>query len=168
MEQPALQGPWAFLVPAIAITLIMLRGSRGRRLYVGRMWIIPSMIMVVVGLTLWVQPVPSLPGMIGQAFALGMGVALGWWRGRVTTITVDPQTHALTSKASPIGLVLIAGMFLVRYLLRDHATAMSARMGLTALEIADIFLFLAVGLVCAQRLEMWIRARKLLESARLP
>lgn len=43
---------------------------------------------------------------------------------------------------------------------------MAVALHVTPMQLADVFLLLAVGLVCAQRAEMWLRARSLLRTAR--
>ncbi len=157
--------PWTYLVPLIAIAIMVLRGGRPRRLRIERMWIMPTLILIAVILSLSVQPPPRLPVLTAEMFALGMGVGMGWWRGRTIFIAIDPTTHAFTSKASPLGMALIAGIFLLRFSFRDYAMSHASALHVTPVEITDIFLLFAAGLVCAQRLEMWIRARRLLTSA---
>lgn len=159
-------GIWTYLGPMIVIALVAWRATRTRTLRVERMWIVPALILVGVGMSLRAQGAPTGALLGAEAIALILGGALGWWRGRTTTITVDPATHALTSRASPIGLLLIGGLFLVRVGLRGYASTHAAQWHVTPLQVADVFLLFAVGLVCAQRIEMWIRARRLLEAAR--
>lgn len=160
------QGAWAYIAPAIAVAVILLRGVRARRLRVERMWIMPALLLSLVGVTLGLQPPHRFSVLVMEVFALGVGLGLGWWRGRTTNITIDPATHDLTSRPSPIGMALIAGLFLVRFALKDYASAHARELHVGAADIAEVFLLLAAGLICAQRLEMWIRARRLLRQAR--
>lgn len=159
------QGASTYLVPLIAIVVIVLRGVRTRILRIERMWITPALILLAVVLTFVVQPPPRLPVLVAEAFVLGMGAGMGWWRGRTTEIRIDPATHALTSKASPLGMALIAGVFLLRFSFRDYALGHAGQLRVTPVEIADVFLLFAASLVCTQRLEMWIRARRLVAAA---
>lgn len=166
MPPGASGGAWTYLVPLIVLGLILLRGLRTRTLRVERMWIMPALILLAFGMMLSQLP-PPRPIMIAFGLlALALGVAAGWWRGRTTTITVDPRTHALTSKVSPLGVLLLTGLFAVRYGLRDFAGAHAASMHINPTEISEAFLLFAVGLVCAQRLEMWLRASRILATAR--
>ncbi len=167
METGVPQGAWTYLVPLIAIAIMVLRGVRTRRLRIERMWIMPTLILSAVVLSLSTQAPPRPAVLIAEMFALGMGAGMGWWRGRTTQIIVDPQTHDLTSRASPIGMALIAGVFLVRFAFRDYAMGHAGALHVTPLEVTDIFLLFAAGLVCAQRVEMWIRARRLLAAAKI-
>lgn len=166
MDAVGPQGAWAYLVPLIAIVIIVLRGVRERTLRIERMWIMPALVLSVVAMTLAAQPPSSFAILVIEVFSLGMGLGFGWWRGRTTKIAIDPATHALTSRASPLGMALIAGLFLVRFALRDYAAGHAEQWRMQPAELAEMFLLFAAGLVCAQRLEMWIRARRLLREAR--
>lgn len=165
-DQVGQSGVWTYLVPLIVVALVAWRATRTRTLRVERMWIMPALILLGVGLSLRAQGAPTPLLLTAEAIALVVGGALGWWRGRTTTISVDPATHALTSRASPIGLALIAALFVIRFGLRDYAAGHAAQWHVTPIQVADVFLLFAVGLVCAQRVEMWIRARRLLQMAR--
>jgi len=83
----------------------------------------------------------------------------GHWTYLVPIIATNPETHALTSKACRLAMVLIASVFLA---FRDYAMGHAEDLHITPVEIADIFLLFAAGVVCAQGLEIWIRARRAL------
>jgi hypothetical protein len=150
------------------IAIALLRNARARRLRVERLWIAPLLILLaaVMALGFGQQHAPR-PLMIGvYVLAAAAGAAMGWWRGRFTQITVDPQTHELTSRASPIGMVLILAIFAIRMGLRTLFAQNASALHVSVIEIGDAFLLLAVGLVCAQRLEIALRATRLLNEAR--
>ncbi len=168
--------PWATLIPiVIAFVLVILRNSRARRLRIEQMWIAPVIIVAMIGLALWGESQASVarggPGLALTPLNLGLDIAgivlgavLGWWRARFTNITIDPATHELTSRASPIGMVVILGILVLRTAVRTYATG--GALGEWAGPIADALLVMSVGLVCAQRLEIYIRAKGLLDEAR--
>ena len=159
-------GVWGVVVPLLVVALVAWRALRPRTLRIERMWILPAIMLFGVGLALRAQGLPSAPLLGAEGLALAIGAAAGWWRGRTTTISVDPATHEVTSKASPVGLALIAGLLLVRFGLRGYASDHAAALHVTPMQVADVFLLFAIGLVCAQRAEMWLRARNLLRAAR--
>lgn len=161
-------GAWTYLVPVIAIVAIVLRGVRARALRIERMWITPALILLTIMASFAIQPPPRFVILVAEVFALGLGSGVGWWRGRTTKITLDPVTRALTSKASPVGMALIAGVFLLRFAFRDYATAHAGDLDIAPIEVADVLLLFAAGLVCVQRVEMWIRARRLLDESPAP
>lgn len=150
-----------FVIPLVVIALVILRNSRARRLRIETLWIAPVMIVALVGLSLSQERAPTPLGLAVDVAALAAGALLGWWRARFTHITIDPATHELTSRASPVGMLVILAIFAVRYGLRMYAGQNAAAIGLPVNVIADAALVLTLGLVCAQRLEIFTRASRL-------
>ncbi|HEX4713110.1 hypothetical protein [Phenylobacterium sp.] len=167
MPTPPPNAPyWTYMVPLVAIALVVLRNARARRLRIETLWIMPVIILVLVGMSFSQQGMPS-PLMVGvDIAALAVGALLGWWRARFTHISVDPVTHQLTSRASPVGMLLILAIFALRYGLRLYAAQNANGLHISVNAIADAALTVTVGLVCAQRLEFALRATRLLNEAR--
>jgi hypothetical protein len=155
-----------YLIPLVFIVLVILRNSRERNLRVERLWLAPVMILVAVAMSFSHQRLPNPPMMALDAVALLAGAGLGWWRGRLTRISVDPETHRLTSRTSPFGMIVILAVFALRFGLRFYATQNAGALHVSIVDITDAFLMLAAGLVCAQRLEVALRATRLLNEAR--
>jgi hypothetical protein len=155
-----------YLIPMIVIGLLILRNARSRRLRVETLWISPVVLLAIVVLAFSQQRPPGAASLELDAAALIVGGLLGWWRGRFTNIRVDPATNALVSQTSPIGMLLILAIFALRYGLRSYAAANAVTLNLPLTDLTDAFLLLAVGLVCVQRLEMALRASRLLREAR--
>jgi hypothetical protein len=154
------------MVPLVAIAMVILRNARARKLRIETLWIMPVVILALVGLSFSQQGMPS-PLMLGiDIAALAIGALLGWWRARFTHITVDPATHQLTSRASPVGMLVILGVFALRYVVRMYTAQNASSLGVSTVGVADALLVITVGLVCAQRLEIALRASRLLEEAR--
>jgi hypothetical protein len=166
MHEAPVTGPWIYLIPLIAIAMVILRNSRARRLRIETLWIAPVMILALVGLSLSQEGAPTPVRIAIDVAALGLGALLGWWRARLTNISVDPATHQLTSQASPIGMLVILGLFAVRYGVRAYAAQNAGALHISVNVIADAALVMTVGLVCAQRLEIALRATRLLNEAR--
>ena len=171
--QAANGSPWATLVPiVIAMGLVILRNSRARRLRIEAMWIAPVMIAALIGLAFWGEGRAGVgrgltPLNLGLDVAgVVIGAALGWWRARFTNITIDPATHELTSQASPIGMIVIMGILVLRTVIRTYAAQSNGPLGQWGPPLTDALLVMSVGLVCAQRLEIFLRASRLLAEAR--
>jgi uncharacterized membrane protein SirB2 len=170
--QAANVSPWATLIPiVIAMGLVILRNSRARRLRIEAMWIAPVMILALIGLALFGETARG--GLLLTPFNIGLdvagvviGAALGWWRARFTNITIDPATHELTSQASPIGMLVIMGILVLRTVIRTYAAQSNGPLGQWGPPLTDALLVMSVGLVCAQRLEIFLRASRLLAEAR--
>lgn len=157
---------WANLIPLLMISVVLFRNARPRPLRIERMWISPTL---VISLTIWVFSMSPGPGPLALAidlFAFAAGAALGWWRARASRFTIDPETHVITNKVSRWGMLLILGIFALRYVLRNILTEQASVLHVSAMEVTDSFLLLAVGLVSVQRIEWLIRARRMLAEVR--
>lgn len=163
---PQVLGPLIGL--AIALPLILLRNRRPRTLNPQWMWVMPVIIVPLMGFAIWGTSMdPTMPhvafdGLAWAVLAVGLilGGVFGWWRGKMTTI----EKHAdgtLKAQASPIGLVLIVAVMLGRRALTAFLEPHAAEWGLNALAITDAFLLFVVGMVVVQRIEMYIRARRI-------
>jgi len=171
--QVASGSPWRMLIPiVIAMGVVILRNSRARRLRIEAMWIAPVVVVALIGLALWGESVQrgglSLTpiGIALDIAGLAAGALLGWWRARFTNITIDPVSHELTSRASPLGMVVIMGILVLRTLVRTYTAENAGALGQWGPPIADALLVMSVGLVCAQRLELFTRASRMLAEAR--
>ncbi len=153
---------------AIALPLILLRNRAPRTLNVKWMWVTPAIIVPLMGLALWGTSMdPNMPHTPFNALAwailavgLILGGVFGWYRGKMTTI----EKHAdgtLKAQASPIGLILIVAVMLGRRALGAWLEPHAAEYGLSALAITDAFLLFVVGMIVVQRVEMFIRARRI-------
>jgi membrane protein CcdC involved in cytochrome C biogenesis len=129
------------------------------------MWVVPLLIMLGIGTGLYFTPHEpfGLVAWLSFAAALALGAAVGWWRGKMVAIHIQPD-GALKAQASPLGLILIVLLLLGRTVLRGLMETNAENWHLDAAVITDAFMLFAVGLVVAQRLEMFIRARKMLSG----
>lgn len=159
---------WSYAVPAVVIAVVMAlrwrRMSRARPLKLERLWILPSLYAVLAVVMFATRP-PVGWGWMFCALALVAGAALGWQRGRMMRITVDPDSHALNHSASPAAMLFLLAIVLVRQGLR--APAVESAIHLDPLAATDMLVALALGLFTAMRIEMFLRGRRLLAAARL-
>ena len=157
------------LVILITLPILLLRNRAPRTLRPQWMWVVPAVIVPLMGLALWgtsMEPGAGHAPFDVAAWAtlaggLLLGGVAGWWRGKMTTI----EKHAdgtLKAQASPLGVILIVGLFLGRSALRSVLEPHAAAWHLNALAITDAFLLFVVGMIVVQRIEMFIRARRVL------
>lgn len=114
------------VIPIVVIGIVLAfrvrRMSQMRPLKLETLWIVPAIFVAVFVLTVSTQP-PRPAGLdwawLAPAVVIGAGV--GWYRGKMMQIHVDPQTHALNQKASPAALIFLVAVILVRYGLRFEA-----------------------------------------------
>jgi hypothetical protein len=96
--------------------------------------------------------------------AIVAGVALGWQRGKLTRLTVDPASGHLTASVSPVGVVIVLLIVVARTFLRTMVASGSLTLppGLASAEsLTDALVFLATATMIAQQIEIMIRARRL-------
>jgi hypothetical protein len=151
---------------AIAVPILIMRNSRPRPLKIERLWVRPAIFIGLMGAALAATAPPlDLPDVAILVAALAIGCGMGWLRGRSMRIEVHPETGDLTARASPLGLVFILGLIVVRYGLRGAAAETAPVLHLSYLAVADALVLMAVGMMVVQGLEMWLRARRLLAEA---
>ncbi len=157
----SLQQALPILIAIAVVALILLRHRRPRTVRPQFMWVVPVLVVPVIGMGLYFTPHQPFGPVAWVVFAaaLALGAAAGWWRGR--TITIQKASDGtLKAQASPLGLVLILGLLAVRGGLRSLMESHAAAWHVDVAVITDAFLLFAVGMIVAQRVEMFIRARR--------
>jgi hypothetical protein len=137
--------------------------SRMRRLKLGQLWIVPA-IYLALTIALFVATPPHGPGWAAVAAALIAGAALGWQRGRMMAIHVDPETHALSQRGSPLAILFLLAIVIIKMVAQNEGKALHVNVAL----LTDAALALALGMFAATRIEMYLRAKRLLAEARKP
>lgn len=155
----------SYIITAIVVALVMyLRFrsmKRARPLKLETLWIVPALYALVTASVLY-QSMPAGIQWLYVGLALMIGGLVGWRRGAMMRITVDPETHALNQQASPAAMLFIFVIIIVRQGLRAEAS----EMGLNAAFLTDLLVVFALGLFTATRAEMFLRARRMLEQTR--
>ena len=152
------------VVILIVLALRWRQMSRARPLRLERLWIFPA-IYAALALYLFVQTPPVGLGWLFCLGALGAGAALGWQRGKLMRISVDPDTHQLNQTGSPAAILFLLVLVAVRSGARVALTGDNL-LHLNALAVTDMLVALALGLFTTTRLEMYLRAKRMLRSAR--
>lgn len=159
-------GAWVgYVAAAIIISVVLFFRVRSMRriqkLRVERLWVVPMLYALVTASVLY-QSVPAGIQWLYVGIALLLGVLIGWRRGAAMRINVDPETHELNQQASPTAMLFILVLIIIRQGLRMEASTM----GFNAALVTDLLVVSALGLLSAARLEMFLRARRLLAHAR--
>lgn len=150
---------------AVVVPLILLRNRRPRTLRPRFLWVMPLIVVIAIGAGLWglsasgqgAAPVDPL-SLLVLFLGLALGAGFGWQRGRMTTIHKAPD-GTLKAQASPLGLIIIIVVLLARRALEPWLAAHAADWHLNPLAILEAFMLFAAGMVVAQRIEMFVRAR---------
>jgi len=162
-------GFWVGAVMFGAYFLFRLRGMsresvQTRTLNLGTLWISPVIYLVLVALVIMIQPPHGLDWLWISAGAV-LGGALGWWRGKTVEIKVHSVTGALTTRTSPGAAVFLVGLIVLRYGLRYLLEGQAGTLHLTVQLISDTLVAVALGLIVMQRVEITLRAIRLVGRA---
>jgi hypothetical protein len=151
----------AALVVVLVLSFRMRRMKRSVPLRLKRLWIAPTIFVVLAALMLTQFPLKGLDW-VWLGVALLIGAAFGWLRGRLISIAMDPADRTLTMQATPMAIYFLLGLVAIRLGLRTGLGMEAEDWGLSPVFINDIFVTFALGLLLAEALEMAIRARRLL------
>ncbi len=155
---------WTNILPFVAIAVVLVirtrRMTQVRPLRLERLWIVPVLYLAVVTM-LYIQYPPTPLGWGLALIGLIGGCGLGWQRGKSMRIVIDPETHALNQQASFVGIALLAGLIVIRQI----AARMGAQMHFDGGAIVDTLAALALGMFSVQRIEMYMRGKRLLVEA---
>ena len=146
----------------IVVALRMRRMGKMRPLNLGSLWVVPAVYLVVAAL-MFVQLPPTGWVAIASGAGLLIGAAIGWQRGKMMHIDVDPETHAINQKASPAAMFFLIALIVVRMAARGN---IGQEGGGSPAMLTDPLIAFALGMFTLQRVEMYLRAKRLLDEAR--
>lgn len=148
----------SFVLPLIVFALIIRRSLRERKVKTSRMWLYPAILGLIALYTMAHEPMPGPGAIAGFAGAAVLGAGLGYLRARHQQFTLDPATGEVSSKATPIGTILIGGFFVARFGLEFTTRARDVPHALGLQRATDLGLIFSFALMAAQRWEIWKRA----------
>ena len=152
----------SYIITAIIVGLVMVLRfrsmGRARRLNLNTLWIVPAILGVVFAVSMAENPPHDALGWLWLALAAAIGALLGWRRGKLMRIHVDPETGTLNQTVSPAALLFFVLLIVARQGLRYEA----ASQGINILKITGIMMAFAIGLLGATRIEIYTRARRIL------
>tara|TARA_B100000678_G_scaffold272760_1_gene262491 strand:+ start:1113 stop:1634 length:522 start_codon:yes stop_codon:yes gene_type:complete len=152
------------LVVLVVLSFRMRSMRRMRPLRLERLWLLPALYAGFAIVAFSLHP-PTPAGWGFALLALLGGAGLGWQRGRMMEIHVDPETHMLNQKGSPAAMLFIIALIVIRQGAR-LAVGSGAGAYIDPLVLTDVMIACALGVFSAQRIEMYLRARRLLDEAR--
>jgi hypothetical protein len=153
------------LVLVLGLAFWRMRRMLGsRRLKLERLWIFPAVIAVLAAGAILQAP-PHGTQWLWPMLALPIGAIAGWYRGRLIRITVDPETRTLNSHGSPAAIILLVALIALRIALKSALIGEAHTWHIDATVITDAFLLFALAMFGVQRLEMALRARRLLSPS---
>jgi membrane protein CcdC involved in cytochrome C biogenesis len=156
------QGWLSYVIPAVIVVIVLSlrlrRMGKVRPLKLETLWVVPVLYLAVAALMFWQLP-PTGSVAIACVAALFIGAAVGWQRGRMMHIHVDPETHALNQKASPAARFFLIAIILVRSVARS---VIGQEGSVSPAMLSDPLVAFALGMFTLTRVEMYLRAKRLL------
>ena len=150
------------VIVGLVMALRMRKMGQMRPLKLETLWIVPAIYLAMTALMFWSLP-PKGWVAIASGAALIIGAGLGWQRGKMMHIHVDPETHALNQKASPAAIFFLIALVVVR----SGAKAVLGETGaVSPAMLTDPLIAFALGMLSLTRLEMYLRAKRMLEEVR--
>ena len=145
----------------IVMALRLRKAGQMRPLKLGNLWVVPALYLAVAAM-MFAQLPPTGWVAIASVIGLAVGAAVGWQRGKMMHIHVDPETHALNQKASPAAMLFLVALIVIRML----GKGLLGAEGVSTAMLTDPLIAFALGMFTLQRVEMYLRAKRLLEEAR--
>lgn len=155
----------AVAVALVVLTLRMRKMQQARPLKVERLWMLPAF-YAAVAIVLYATHPPHGVVWLYALAALAVGLTLGWLRGKLMVIHVDPETHEVSQQGSRLAMLFIVVLVALRLTARVYMGDASEIDPAVMLATTDVLLAFGFGFIAAQRLEMAMRARELLEAVR--
>ena len=151
-----------FVVVAIVLTLRIRSMTRERPLKLGSLWIVPAVYVLLVASMLYsLTPPPLGWGLLLAGFGIGIGI--GWHRGKLIRISRNPDNGELRQKASPLAMILLVALIALKLGARAiFGETAAGHPASSAMLLTDAFLGFALGLLSATRVELYLRGRRLL------
>jgi NAD/NADP transhydrogenase beta subunit len=153
-----------FVIIAVVLALRVRSMSRERPLNVGTLWIIPVIYLALIASMLFALP-PTVGGWSLIAAGVVAGAVLGWHRAKLIRIERNAETGKLMQRASPLAMLLLVALIVLKLGARMiFGETAAGQPGSPAMLMTDAFIGFALGLLSATRLELYLRARRLLEN----
>jgi hypothetical protein len=146
----------------VVLALRMRRMGQMRPLKLETLWVIPVLYLVVAALMFWSLP-PTGTVAIASIVGILIGAAVGWQRGKMMHIHVNPETHALNQKASPAAMFFLIALIVIR---SGTRAVLGQASSVNPAMLTDPLIAFALGMFTLTRVEMYLRAKRLLEEAR--
>jgi hypothetical protein len=127
------------------------------------LWIMPAVFVGIAALSLVEFP-PQHTDWLWLGLALVLGAALGWQRGRLMKIWIEPETGELVTQGSGWAVLFLVALIVLRSVLRAGLQYEASAGAVTPALINNVFVAFAVGLFATQRAEMAVRASRLKQA----
>jgi hypothetical protein len=139
--------------------------SKERPLKPGTLWVVPVIYLALVAWMLFALP-PTAIGWALLAAGLVVGAGLGWHRGKLIRIDRNAETGELRQKASPLAMILLLALIALKLGAKAiFGESAAGHPSSGAMLLTDTFIGFALGLLSVTRLELYLRAKRILAAS---
>lgn len=167
MDKSTLQAFIPIAVIAVVYFFRFRNLKQARRFRTKLLWVAPMLYCLLVATILVTMP-PGPPGWALFIAGLAAGCLVGWQRGRLMKLEIDPGTREMTIRQSPAAMLLLVAIFVLRRMFAPSGAAAAGAghaLPASALLATDALLGFALGMIVMTRVELWLRARSLHAAA---
>ena len=162
--------PILILLPVLYFRLRKM--TKAQPLKLGRLWIRPVLILVVVAMALFLpQPQQHVVRHFTAqewtwlALAAALGSVAGWYWGRTLAIEVHPEDGTLMVSGGQAAIMVLGLLILLRLGLRTGLEIEGHAWNLDALLLSDASIVFSAALFTVRSIEMYIRAKRVMGTA---
>ena len=147
--------PWVILL--IALSFMILWRRRGHKVRVGRLWVSPVLLAILVIVSIVAQPHTAFQAFNYLIFAgvTLLGGASGLVRARSMVLSIDPADGSVLSYTDGVAILLLVALIAARTGARTLAELGQVELPV----IADATMLFAVSMVAVQRYFTWLRIK---------
>lgn len=151
------------LTLALVLAVRMRRPQSERPLSRRFLWLAPTLYLAAVTAMLVRHP-PSLEGWLMVLGGVLLGAMVGWIRGRMFALRVDPESGVILRRRSRAAVALLVGVVSLRFIANlwlGHSDPVASEASRT-LMATDFMMGCVFGLLAVTRIEIALRARQML------
>ena len=168
-----------YLVPLLVIGIVARRLIKNapRKVKPNRLFITPALLALAAMVTLKQTGFPSLLWALVDIVAAAAGAGVGYLSARHREFALDTETGEIMGRSTPIGTIIFAALFAIRYGLKLMFPQLNAGQsyggpGLhlhpaaSAIGWTDAGLVFSTAMLLATAATTWLRTRHLIEAQR--
>jgi hypothetical protein len=154
--------PILILIPVLYLR--MRKMNQAQPLKWQYLWVRPALFIAVAALVLAGAP-PGATDLPWLALACVLGAVAGWQWGRTMAIEVHPENGTLMVKGSQAAMLVLVVLILLRLGLKTGLQMEAPAWHLKAVLITDASIVFSAVMFAVRGLEMFLRAKKVMNGA---
>ena len=134
-----------------------------QRLKLRSLWIRPAIMIFAAGSLLVASP-PQPADLPWFALAAAVGIAGGWYWGKLTQLHLHSEDGTLMSSGSQAGMIVLVLLLVFRIGMRAGIGLEAGALHINAALLTDVFIVFTASLFAVRGLEIFLRAQRLMKT----